>query len=180
MAELVQALYAKSLFEVALSEKLHEKISTELIELKEIFNGNQEYIKLLASPVIGKEDKQKLVEQAFATSVSTPVLNLLKLLIDNGRFNVVINIFDEYQNLYNSYCGIMTITAITAQEIDSELKAKLVDRLCKLTGKDVKLSCVVDKAVIGGIKLRYDNTEIDATIKSRLEELKQNIKQITL
>ncbi len=180
MAELVQSTYANSLFEVALSHSVQTQVCDELIFLKTVLTENFEYTKMLATPVISREIKNKILEDTFSNRVSSYTFNFLKVLVDNKRFGMILEIIDEYQRIYNNYCGIMEVTAITATELDDELASKLTNRLNELTGKKVKLSLVVDKAVIGGIKLKYDNNEIDATIKSRLDELRQNIKQTTI
>lgn len=182
MAELVQNLYATALFETAQLSKVEnaQTVSEELVALKEIFIDNSEYVKLLSSPACSREQKTKLLDDAFSGKLCDYTLNFLKLLVDNGRFASILSIIDEYVRIYDANNGVMQITAVTAVELQADLKEKLVQKLNTATGKTVKLNNVVDKSVIGGIKLRYDNTEIDSTVKSRLDELKQTIKQITL
>lgn len=182
MAELVQHLYANALFETAQLSKVEnaQTVSEELVALKEIFLDNTEYVKLLSSPACSREQKIELIEETFKGKLCDYTLNFLKLLIENGRFASILSIIDEYVRIYDANNGIMQITAITATELDSDLKEKLVQKLNSATGKSIKLNTIVDKSVLGGIKLRYDNTEIDSTVKTRLDELKQTIKQITL
>ena len=55
-----------------------------------------------------------------------------------------------------------------------ELKQKLVRAL----GKDVDLSIKVDASIIGGIKLRVENTFLDASLKSQIRNIKLDLMKI--
>lgn len=182
MGKLVQNLYASSLFDVSSESKLTNAANTgeELLALKEIFSENADYVKLLSSPAWSKEQKHQLLDESFDGKLSAYTLNFLKLLVDNGRFGSIGVIIDEYQRIYDANNGIMQVTAITATKMDSDLEEKLVKKLNTLTGKNVKLTTVLDKSIIGGVRLRYDNTEIDSTVKSKLDELRHIIKQTTI
>lgn len=180
MAELVPHTYANSLFEVALKNKVDEAISLELLQLSEIIAQNSGYIRLFGAPSIGILEKHKLIDEAFSSKLSDYTVNTMKILVDNGRFSMLPQIIAEYQHIYDTHCGIMSITAVTVFPLDDALKAKLITKLNAVTGKKVRLNCEIDKSIIGGVKLKYDNTEIDASVKSRFEELRQNIKQLTI
>lgn len=180
MAELVQVTYANSLFDVALNKGLQGEIKEELLALKDIFNAQPEFVKLLSSPVISNEEKHQMIHNTFFNNVSLYVLNFLNVLVDNDRFSLILDIISEYSKLYNTHAGIVAITAITAIPLSETLQQKLTARLSDLSGKTVRLTTTVDETVIGGIKLKYNNTEIDATIQSRLADMKLNIQQTML
>lgn len=180
MAELVQHTYANSLFEVAVEHKADEAISLELRQLSEILTQADGYLRLFDAPSISKPEKIKLIEDAFSSKLSDYTVNTMKILVDNDRFAMLPQIIDEYQHIYDTHCGIMPITAVTVFPLDEELKSKLITKLNAVTGKKVRLTCEIDKSIIGGVKLKYDNTEIDASVKTRFEELRQNIKQLTI
>lgn len=180
MAELVQNTYANSLFEVALENSKEEEVSSQLAELQDIFAQNSEYLKILSAPVVAREVKQQLVGEAFEGRVSFIVLNFLRLLVDNGRFDLINAIILEYKSIYDEHRGILEVTAITAAPLSDKLYEKLVAKLNLSTGKKVRLKTFVDEKILGGIKLSYNNTEVDATVKSKLDEMKLAIKQQVL
>lgn len=180
MAELIQEIYANSLFDVALQKGITEEIRDELLALSNIFKAQPGFIKLLSSPVISKEEKHKILHDTFFNKVSPFVLNLFKVLVDNERFSYILDIIAEYNKRYDTHAGIMAVTAITATPMSEALQQKLIARLSELSQKTIRLTTEVDPSVIGGIKLKYNNTEIDATIQSRLAEMKHNIQQAML
>lgn len=182
MGESVFNLYASSLYETVEASDLSATTNTgdELAALKGILAQNPDYVKLLSSPAVSRDIKHDLLDEAFNQKLSRYTLNFLKLLVDNGRFASISGIIDEYQHIHDTNSGIMQVTAITATSLDKPLEDRLVAKLNAATGKKIRLNTVLDKSILGGIKLRYDNTEIDATVKTKLDELKQSIKSVTM
>jgi F-type H+-transporting ATPase subunit delta len=84
-------------------------------------------------------------------------------------------IYGDFRARYNEKMNILEVTAVTAEPLSARLREKLVDKLGKVTGKKIVLSEKTDKSIIGGIVLRYANTEIDSSVKTRLDKLKAQI-----
>ena len=77
--------------------------------------------------------------------------------------------------MYNDKLGLLEVTAVTAQPMTEELRKRLTDKLSKTTGRRIVLTEQVDKSIIGGIVVRYGNTELDSSVKTRLDKLKAQI-----
>ncbi|WMJ21824.1 ATP synthase F1 subunit delta [Paludicola sp. MB14-C6] len=180
MAELIQVTYANSLFDVVAAKRIESEVREELIALKDIFEAQPDFVKLLSSPVISNQEKHQMIHETFFNKVSLYVLNFFKVLVDNNRFSLVLEIISEYCKLYDKNAGIIAVTAITAAPMSDTLQQRLTKRLSESSGKTIRLTTIVDPAVLGGIKLKYDNTEIDATIQSKLQEMKHTIQQTIL
>jgi len=54
----------------------------------------------------------------------------------------------------------------------------LKQKLDKALGKDADLSIKVDASIIGGIKLRVENTFLDASLKSQIKNIKLDLMKI--
>ena len=50
----------------------------------------------------------------------------------------------------------------------------------RVTGKTIDLRTKVDAAVLGGIRLDIEGTELDGTVKNRLASLRRSIAGITV
>ena len=57
---------------------------------------------------------------------------------------------------------------------------KSLERVEKLTGKTIDLKTKVDPAVLGGIRLDIEGTELDGTVQNRLASLRRSIAGITV
>ena len=79
------------------------------------------------------------------------------------------------KKLYNKKNNIENVTAITAVELSDELKAKLISKLEKESGKKIQLETKVDKEILGGIILRTENSQTDASVRARLDAIKAQL-----
>lgn len=92
-----------------------------------------------------------------------------------NRISYIDKIIESYKELYNDYNGILEITVITSTAMSDTLRKKLVSKLEQVSSKKITLVEKVDKSVLGGIVLNYGNTQIDGSLKSKLDNLRYQI-----
>lgn len=163
--------YAHSLFSLAEDENLTEKIYEELSGLSEIFRENSDYAVLLDSPTLPVSRRLELIDEAFV-GLGEYVLNFIKILCEKKCVHLFPDCVKEYQKLYNKKNNIENVTAITAVPLSDELCKKLIAKLEKESGKKIKLELKVDKSILGGIVLRTENSQTDASLRARLDSIK--------
>lgn len=126
----------------------------------------QQYAKSLFDSVTDKSEKDlKLV-----------LKNFVALLGRNRELNKsreIINIFTE---LWNKAHGELAVQLISARELGPTAREMVVSYLKERTSaKKIILEENIDKKLIGGFILRYDNKVVDGSLKTSLEELKNKI-----
>ena len=166
--------YSHSLFSLAEDEGLTEKIYEELKSIFEILSENKEYISLLDSPTIPAEKRFELIDEAFSSYMEY-ITNFVKILCEKRCAYLLPDCIKEYEKLYYEKHGIKRVTAITAVPLSDELHKKLVAKLEKEWGKKIELSAKVDESILGGIILRTDNSQTDASVRTRLDNIKAQI-----
>lgn len=166
--------YAHSLFSLAEDENLTEDIYKELLELSEIFAENSDYASLLDSPTLPVMQRLALIDDAFKGCLEY-VVNFIKILCEKKCVHLFPDCVKEYEKLYNKKLGIEKVTAITAVPLSSELQNKLALKLEKEYGKKIKLELKVDKSILGGIILRTENSQTDASLRARLDSIKAQL-----
>ncbi|MDD2807350.1 MAG: ATP synthase F1 subunit delta [Patescibacteria group bacterium] len=82
----------------------------------------------------------------------------------------------EYKKYYLAAQGIIAVKVQSSRPLTSSEHNQLVKQLKALTGKNIELTDTVDLSLGGGIKLQYEDTLIDGTIKRRVENLKSLLK----
>ena len=172
--KLLSLTYAHSLFSLAEDEGLCEKIYEELKSLFDIFSENKEYITLLDSPTIPVAKRFELIDEAFAPYMEY-ITNLIKILCEKRRVFLFTDCIKEYEKLYNEKLGIKRVTAITASPLSENLKEKLINKLDKEWGKKIDPTLKVDESILGGIVLRTDNSQTDASVRTKLELIRAQI-----
>ncbi len=166
--------YAHSLFALAEEENKEKEIFDELTELLLIFRENPEYTVLLDSPTVNVSERCNLIDEAFS-ACGEYVKNFLKILCEKKYIHIFPDCVREYEKQYNKKLGIEKVTAITAIPLSKELTEKLISKLEKDTGKKIALELKVDKSILGGIILRTENSQTDASVRARLEGIRSEL-----
>lgn len=178
MAESVETVYSTALFELCDENSCIENVYEELQCVRGYICGDENFEKLLCSPIISADDKEKVLITVFDGKINDITLDFLCLLARKMRMNFLPAICREFKNKYNDRMNILEVTAVTSQPLSDRLKDKLKTKLEKVSGKNIVLSNKVDEKILGGIVLRYGNTEIDSSVKSRLDGLKKQIEKV--
>lgn len=174
------AVYGQGLYALAKDEGLEEKILEELAVLEEAFENQPEFLKLLASHNIPRQERSEILEQSFRGKVQPYVLNFLKLLTDKDCIRGFSESCKSYREQYNAEKGILEVRVLSAIELDAEQKLRLTDKLAALSGKQIHLLCRVDPTVLGGILVRYDGCQVDGTVKGRLDMMAKTLKNTVI
>lgn len=170
-------IYANAFFELALEEQCLDTVYEELKAVDNIIRENPDYVKIVSSTLLSKQQKTQLWTSAFS-SLSELSGNFIGLLISKNMFSAFSKCVDAFCKLYYKEKGIITVEVFSALELSDEEKERLSRVISEKEGKKVLLSCVVDPSLIGGIVLRYDGKEIDSSLKAKLSGLKTKLIEI--
>lgn len=175
MAETLERVYASALFELCIENNSLSDIFEEMTQVNDIFSENEDFLKLLSSPLISLENKHDVLDKTFSDRLSDMFFDYLCVLTDKGRIGFFSGIFSEFKEMYNKQMNILEVTVITSQPMSEKIREKLINKLSCVSGKKIVLDERVDKSLLGGIVLRYENTEIDSSVKGKLDKLKKQI-----
>jgi F-type H+-transporting ATPase subunit delta len=112
----------------------------------------------------------------LAGRLSGDAENLVRVLAENGRLEVLGEIRAQYESLKNEREGVVEAEVVSAFELDAAQLADLVARLEKKTGRKVKARVSVDQALIGGVKLVLGDKVIDGSARAQLGALETALK----
>ena len=74
----------------------------------------------------------------------------------------------------------MEVTAVTAAPLSDELRQKLQSKLSAISGKTIDLTCRVDPGILGGIRLNWDGKQLDGTVRRRLDDIRDILRNTVL
>lgn len=166
-------IYGKSLHEVASEEGMAEEILSELLSIAELFRENPDYVKILDSPQIDRDELMEILNQDFFGRVKKYTLNFLKMLCEKRMVHHIEECVKEYERLYNEDNNIKVVNVTTAKPIKEEIVNKLITKLEEKTGGRIVLKRRVDESCIGGIIIEMDGRRIDSSVKSGLGQIKK-------
>ena len=166
--------YGRALFELAAESGTTKKIYGDVMALREIILKNPEYAKLLDTPAITREERTALIDEAFC-GVDEYLCNLIKIMADGHVAYLFPKAADAFSALYDEAEGIERVEAISAVALTEAQRAALTARLAEITGKKIVLTTVVDRSILGGMKLRFASKQLDGSVKTRLDTLAKSL-----
>ena len=121
--------YAQGLYALAQEESLTDEILSQLDVLEKTVGADQNYLKLLSTPALSKDERRELIDQAFRDKVHIYVLNFMKLLTEKGYIRHFSECCRAYRQLYNEEHGILPVRAVSAVAMSQQQLARLQEKL---------------------------------------------------
>ena len=176
----IATTYAQALYDLAKEEQLTQPILQQLMTLQEAFRQEPDFLRLMTAANLSKEERCGILDDSFRGRVEPYVLNFMKILTEKGYMRHFGSCAKAYRDAYNVDHGILPVQAVTAAPMTREQAERLSQKLEQLTGKTIDLSCRVDPAVLGGVRLDYDGKRVDGTVQSRLDAVSKLLKNTVL
>ncbi len=168
--------YAKALFELALEQQKLEIVANDMQLVKDVVAENRDLALLLKSPVVKAHKKTAIFTAIFGKKINQLSLRFLSLLAKNGREEIIPQVAESMMNIYNDYLGITHAWITSANELEKDAKTAILEMLKKLSGKKVELHEYVNADLLGGFVVKMGDYQYDASTKTLIKRLKDNIK----
>ena len=140
---------------------------------------NTEYLKLLDTPSLSREERVKIVDAAFS-SLNRNLINMVKILAERRLVYLIYKIREAYILAFDEHYGIERVEAISAIPLNTEQLNKLQYKLEKVTGKQIIVTNTIDSSILGGMKLRYLGIQLDGSIKTKLDKFEKSLKDLVI
>lgn len=173
-------IYGEALYALACEEGRSAAILAQLKTLDGCFTQEPDFLQLLSAPNLPKSERCGILDDCFRESTDIFVLNFLKILTGKGYIRHFSACVARYHQLYDQANGILPVTAVTAVALTEAQKAKLTNRLHKLTGKQIELRIRLDTAILGGLRLDFDGKRLDGTVRRRLDAVGERLKKAAI
>ena len=171
----VARVYANSIFDIANEKNILPQIEEELKVISDVMTEESNFRNYLNSPGINNDSKKGFVDKVFAGKISEYIVNLLKLLIDNGRQSVVGEIYKAYVELNDIANNRQRITVITQSNLNATLLDKIKLEIGKKLGKEIIVTEQVDESILGGIIIKIGDLVIDGSLAKGLKNIRRNL-----
>lgn len=176
----VASAYAQALYDLAKEENLTEVILQQMTVLQQSFEEEPDFLRLMGAANLSKEERCQILDEAFRGKTEPYVLNFMKILTEKGYMRYFSDCAKAYRDAYNADHGILPVKAVTALPLTQDQIQRLTQKLAKITGKSIDLSCRTDPSILGGVRLDYDGKRVDGTVQSRLDAIGKLLKNTVL
>lgn len=173
MASVVSQSYSDAIYMLGKEENKLDLFKEQLVFVLTQMQEHKDFMRLLTHPKLHKEEKKKMVDEVFETTIDHTLCNFLKLLIDKSRFLHLQDIQKEFVKRYNVEHGIVIAHITSAKELSKDEVKRLQDMLAKKLEKQVEIQLSIDGDLIAGLRIKIGDTLLDHTAKNRLNSLKE-------
>ena len=169
-AGIISNRYAKAIFQFALERKEESRLRKELGILSEQFTAVPMLKKVLDDPTVSPDVKIDVLTTAAGKQISDTCLQVLRLIVKNGRAHYMQSIALMYDKVYRKAKNRVILKLITTEPASNETKKQLV----KLVNKNEEQVDFIAKTdnIIGGFILEIDDLRLDASIRNQLNQLR--------
>ncbi len=164
--------YASAMYELSTEQSVEEEVYESAVALKASLSEVPEYIRLLSSPLLPIEVRLETIRAALCNAPQI-LKNTVLLLCEKYQAGSLIDILQEFIELYEQKKGILNITACSAYSLNENMQKRLERVLQNRFQKRIRLTYEVDPIYIGGLMIKTKEFRYDGTVSSKLEDIER-------
>ena len=167
------ARYARALAEAVREKAALESTAEHLDRFAQLYSESKDLRDFLRNPAYPLPARKKGVATlAKRLQLPAPAARLLEILLERGRVELLPELAQEFRKIEAKMLERVAVEVTTARSLDAAMQKSLLASLEEFIGKKVRLTQVVDPAVLGGARTRIGSVVYDGTLATRLEKLK--------
>lgn len=168
----LQGRYAAALYDLASEEGKVTAVESDLAGLGQAIAASDDLAALIRNPRVTREAASAAMANVAKLLKLAPLTtNFLGVLAQNRRLAKLPEVVRAFATIAAAARGEISAEVTSAHPLsEAQLKA-LAEKLKAREGKDVKLSATVDPDILGGLVVRIGSTQIDSSIRTRLNTL---------
>jgi F-type H+-transporting ATPase subunit delta len=166
--------YAEAAFDLASRDGTHDRWESDLGKAVQLL-ADERVARIVDNPAIPLADREAVLQKLLGRRLSRPAFNLVRLLTRRGRLDMLPAVAAHFGRLLDASRGIVAATVSSAAPLDDDEETAVRSRVEAMTGREVRLSTEVDPELIGGLVVRVGDQWIDASVRGRLERLRDQL-----
>jgi F-type H+-transporting ATPase subunit delta len=173
----VSSRYAEALLEIAGMTFSYAAYKQQAKVVSQVFKDNPEFGLLFQKIQISNDEKKALIQSVFGKKIDPMMINLMCLLVDKHRMGLVSEIMDDLIHMANKKLAIEEGIVYSIRPLpDSDIKA-LEKQLSLKHHVTVELTNKIDMSLISGLKIKFKESVIDASLSAKLEGLRETLRE---
>ena len=166
--------YAKALLELSIENSNLDEVSSDMRRIVESSNETNDFKVFLSSPVIKSDKKIKVLKVLFV-GFEKLTSSFIDLITKNKREYLLVEIAEAYLYLLKKQQQIVPVSITSARKLEKETLNQILDKMKSHVEGDFEVTEEVDESLIGGFIVRMDDKQIDASVLTQLNRMKQEL-----
>ena len=174
----VARVYGQALLDAATKQHKADEVLEEYRDLVEsALKPNPQLAAFFSNKTINKEKKAELLRKAFAGRVSDLLAHFLQVLNEHERLELLEPILQAYVELNNERARRVVVEVRSAAPLLDHQRERLANELRQAFRLEPVLDTRVDPDLLGGLVVRVGDWLYDASVKNRLETLRNQLNE---
>jgi F-type H+-transporting ATPase subunit delta len=167
-------VYAEALLAAAKEADALDRVREDFGDFVEAVEESDELRDFLRNPQIEPGVKRRALE-SLLEGADERFLNFARLLAEKNRVGELAQIYREFERLIAAEQRVLELELTTAVELSDEEAQKIVGEIEKAAGRKVDATRLVDPSLIGGLVLQAGSVRLDASVRGRLGQLREEL-----
>ena len=163
----ISVRYARALLKSAIDQKLDDQSYIDVPALRQTIDN----------PMLSKDVKQILLTTAAGPLASQLTQSFIALVLKEDRENMIQFMANSYVTLYRKQKNVISGKLTTAARVSAQTEQKMRQMVESKTQGTVEFETEVNPDIIGGFILEYDTYRMDASVKSKLNNILNTLKR---
>jgi F-type H+-transporting ATPase subunit delta len=166
--------YAEAAFEIARRDGTLERWLDDLHLAADVVT-QPDAARVVDNPAIPFGTRREILGKLLEGRVTPGAYNLILLLAERGRLSATPAVAAEYKRLVDRERGVVVATVASAVPLETAELEAIGARVREMTGARAEIVTTIDPDLIGGVTVRIGDRLIDASVRGRLERLRDHI-----
>lgn len=172
----ISVRYARALLKYSMESSAEDQVYQEMQALAENYIQVPELRRTIENPMVSHEKKESILLAAIGSGASDITQRLVKLVLKEGRANMMQFIANSYVTLYRQQKNITRGKLTTAVSVSPAIEQKMRKMVESRTNGTVEFTTEVDSSIMGGFILDYDTYRLDTSVKAQLNNILKQLK----
>ena len=168
------SIYAEALLNAA-GEQLPQVLEEIDSLIDDIFKNDHRLEALLAGAAVGRKTREEAIRKTFKGRASDVFFKFLLVLNDHDRLDLIRPIRRAAHELSDERSRRLRVHVSSAIELTEEFQARIRNQVKEFFNLEPVLVLHVEPALLGGLKLRIADKVYDATVRTRIDNLRNQL-----
>lgn len=171
--------YATALFDLAERSDAFDQVRNDLARFQAMVADSADLARVLASPVIGREDQVKAIDAVMErAAIGDLTRRFVNVVAANRRLLALGDMIRVFGALLAARRGEMTAEIVSAQPLGSAQRGALEDALRRSVGANVSIEARVEPGILGGLIVKVGSRMVDSSLRTKLQKLQTALKGV--
>ena len=169
--------YARALLKSATDQKQEDTVYQDMMTVAKSYLDVPALRHTIDNPMLSKDKKEALLLVAAGEKPCELTKAFIALVLKEDRENVMQFMANSYITLYRKQKNVIRGKLTTAARVSAQTEQKMRQMVESKTNGTVEFETEVNPDIIGGFILEYDTFRMDASVKSKLNNILQTLKK---